>query len=138
MPEVVRIISYGGRNIVWPPYVFVRHGDTVTFTAVDTDVTVTLTNPEMFEDTVKVSDGVNLSTPADAKTGRHLVLEVGKGHAVIQVKSAAALKAMSGGAYAGRVAQPYTVYCKGSNSFAEGNSAPVIIIEPPPPPGIPG
>jgi hypothetical protein len=126
MAEVM-VISYQGKHVVWPPYVVVAPGEEVVFKAVGVDATVFLPMPEMFEDTVDVHDGTTRSTEPAQKTDKGLVLEVGKQHTAVRVKKTDGLDA-----YPVRAAYPYSVYCKQANTFAEGNSAPVMIIEPPP------
>ena len=126
MAEVM-VISYQGKHVVWPPYVVVTHGEEVVFKAVGVDATVFLPMPDMFEDTVDIHNGTTRSSEPAQKTDKGLVLEVGDRHSAIRVKKTASL-----GDNTTRVAYPYSVYCKQANTFAEGNSAPVMIIEPPP------
>jgi hypothetical protein len=126
MAEVM-VISYQGKHVVWPPYVVVAHGEEVLFKGVGVDATVFLPMPDMFEDEIEVHTGTARTNKPAQKTGKGMVLEVGKQHTAVRVKKTADL-----GDYATRTAYPYSVYCKEANTFAEGNSAPVMIIEPPP------
>ncbi len=135
MPEV-RIISHGSKNIVWPPCVIVKEGETVTFKAVNTEAKVFLPRPELFEfeDNPRPSGGGSMA----ASRG---VLKVKDRPVAVKVK----LRSASAGVAPGgkeppeevRVASslptiyPYAVYCENGNDFAEGNSAPFMVIEPP-------
>jgi hypothetical protein len=126
MAAEVMVISYQGKHVVWPPYVVVAQGEEVMFKAVGVDATVFLPMPEVFEETVDIHDGTARSSEPVQKTDKGLVLRVGKKHTAIRVKKPASPD------YTTRTAYPYSVYCKEANTFAEGNSAPVMIIEPPP------
>jgi hypothetical protein len=123
---VVRIFSYGGKNVVWPPYVFVQPGEVVVFKPVNTEGTVYLPRPEIFE----VASAAQVASTAG---GIKLRLGGSSGVASIRIKSqvSAAAGAAPLAASPAPGVYPYSVYCKNANDFAEGNSSPVMIIEPP-------
>jgi hypothetical protein len=132
---VVRIFSYGGKNVVWPPYVFVQPGEVVIFKPVNTEGTVYLPRPEIFD----------VASAAVASTAGGIKLRVGgsSGVASIRIKSQGSAAVGSAVSTAVGIAPlvaspapgvyPYSVYCKNANDFAEGNSSPVMIVEPPDP-----
>ncbi len=132
----VRIISFAGRNVVWPPYVVVKQGETVTFIAVNTEATVFLPKPELFELAETAGPGVG-----EAKIMGRAVLKVKDKPVSVKVRSKphrSHPNAGIGQAGAGRLESfpipgiyPYAVYCENGNDFAEGNTSPIMIIEPP-------
>jgi hypothetical protein len=119
--ETVYILSYSGKNIVWPPVVVLDGDDTVEFHAVNTEATVFLKGALSFQGMAKRAE----------------LLEVPQRHILaLKVKPNVRRKNPPGGltpegteALAG--VYPYSVYCDEGNDFAEGNSSPIMIIEPP-------
>ena len=120
--ETVYILSYSGKNIVWPPVVVLDGGDTVKFQAVNTDATIFLEGALSFEGMEKSAES----------------LDVPKKHTLsLKVKPQVRRQKPPGGltpagteALAG--VYPYSVYCVEGNDFAEGNSSPIMVLEPPP------
>ena len=129
----VLIFNYGGKNVVWPPYVVVKQGEEVVFIAVNTDATVFFPKSGMLE-----ADGTAAPPslgPGKAK-GKGITLAVGKKRGRIKVKKMAPLIRLSKDArtkkdYPLPGIYPYSVYCRDGNDFAEGNTSPIMIIEPP-------
>jgi hypothetical protein len=131
--QSVRIRWYGGKWVVTDGKVKVKHGEKMVFMAEDTDATIFIPKPEMFEDDV-TEDNQPVNLPQQGrKTDAWMVLRVSKG-----AKSAVTVRSQSKlGESAPRVDYtvdvqcPYAVYCKQGNDFAEGNTAPIMIISPP-------
>jgi hypothetical protein len=119
--EVVHIISYPGKNIVWPPVVVLDGGDTVQFRAVGTDATIFLQNALSFE-------GMTEKTEL-FKVPKKYVLEIKVKPDVVASDPLEGLT--PGGTEAVAGVYPYSVYCSKGHDFAIGNSSPVMIIEPP-------
>jgi len=117
----VSIINYGGKSLTWPPVAIVDGGDTIRFHAVNTDATVFIQSALSFEGMEKDKELFDLPI-------RH-ILDVKVKPNVKPDKASADLSPEGEDALAG--VHPYSVYCAGGNDFAEGNSNPVIIIEPP-------
>jgi len=105
----VTIFSYRCKNVVWPPYVVVTPGDEIVFKAVNTTAMVFFPNGGIFE---------------AHRSGEAITLPVGGEQPKLKVRDGA-----SPGLY------PFSVYCENGPDFAEGNSSPVMIIEPPDSPG---
>ena len=132
----VNILSAGGKNVVWPPYLVVKEGETVVFRAVNTSATIHLPKPA-----VLVDDTGNI----DTQTTEGIVFQVGAGTRKrfkarkrdTKFKNWLKAKKLTK-EYPIRGAYAYSVYCQEGGDFAEGNSSPVMILEPPdpPPPGI--
>ena len=130
----VNIFSVGGKNVVWPPYLFVKEDEAVCIRAVNTSVTILLPKPAVLWDPAEKlemmsNEGVLFQIPAggckwfvardrkkDTKFTRWL-------------KTKKLTKE-----YPVRGAYPYSVYCDKGGDFAEGNSSPVMLVEPPPGP----
>jgi hypothetical protein len=117
----VQIISYAGKSIVWPPVAVADGGDTVRFHAVNTDATILIQSAFCFE-------GMENETEVIALPKRY-VLDMKVKPNIKADKASADLSPSGVDAVAG--VYPYSVYCTDSNDFAEGQSAPVIMIEPP-------
>ena len=107
----VTIFNYRGKNVVWPPYVVVTPKEEVVFKVVNTAATVFFPNRRIFEKHEKAG-------AADGGMVIRLTLE--DPPITLKVKDGARL-----GAY------PFSVYCESGQDFAEGNSSPVMILEPP-------
>ncbi len=133
----VRIISYRGRNVVWPPYVIVKLGETIVFKAVNTEATVFLPKPELFE--FENDTGQKGEKGAPARKG---VVKVKDKPVSVKVRRKPQSRKLAEGhdqatpvekSYEPSVPgiYPYAVYCKTGNDFAEGNTSPIMIIEPP-------
>jgi len=134
----VSIFSVGGKNVVWPPYLFVKEGETVVFHAVNTPVTILLPKPAMLLDKEKKEDkrietlteqGVLFQIPEGKLkrfTARNRKLDK-KFKKWLKDKKLAR-------EYPIRGAYAYSVFCDKMGDFAEGNSSPVMIFEPPEPP----
>jgi len=118
---VVHIISYPGKNIVWPPVVVLDGGDTVQFRAVGTDATIFLQGALSFEGMTEASELF--------KVPKKHMLEVTVKPLVVTEKPFEGLT--PGGTEAVAGIYPYSVFCSEGRDFAEGNSTPVMIIEPP-------
>ena len=137
MPEV-RIISHGRKNIVWPPCVVVRQGETLTFKAINTEATVFLPKPELFE-----FEGNPRPSAGEGMAASRGVFKVKDRPVAVKVKLRSAPAGVAPGgkepAEDVRVAcslptiYPYAVYCENGNDFAQGNSSPIMILEPPGP-----
>lgn len=128
---VVTIFTYRDRNVVWPPCVVLKPGEEVVFKSVNTAATVFLPRPELF---AVASGATATAAAASAAPGITLSLSGNAGGARIKIKGQP--YAVGGGSAPGNPAPgvyPYAVYCKNANDFAEGNSSPVMIIEPPDP-----
>jgi hypothetical protein len=119
--EAVHIISYAGKNIVWPPVIVLDGGDTIRFRAVNTDATVFFKGALSFEG--MQNDEEILKVPK-----KH-VLAMKVKPKVLKKGPAGGLKPEGTEAVAG--VYPYSVFCSEGNDFAEGNSSPVMILEPP-------
>lgn len=126
---VVVIMSYGGKTMVWPPCVVVRPGEEVVFKCLNTPAAVFLPKPEIFTvgaalASTSTAAGVTMSLSSNQAVGKLKV----KGETIsVGGKTTYAPGSAAPGVY------PYSAYCKSPNDFAEGNSSPVIIIEPPDP-----
>jgi hypothetical protein len=129
----VVIMSYRGKNVVWPPYVVVKPGEDIIFKTVGTSAKVFLAKPEAFN-SVKAT-GLDAGTVGQTITvGTHGVRIRVKG----EPSFASAAAAVEGSLNLPYGVYPYAAYCGTPNDFAEGNSSPVILIEPPDPdPGLP-
>ena len=119
--ETVYIISYSGKNIVWPPVIVLDGGDAVKFRAVNTDAAVFFKGALSFEG--MQNDEEILKVPK-----KH-VLAMKVKPKVLKEKPPGGLKPEGKEAVAG--IYPYSVFCSEGNDFAEGNSSPVMILEPP-------
>lgn len=117
----VNIINYAGKSVVWPPVAIVDGGDTVRFHAVNTSATVFIQSGLSFE-------GVENDRELFELPKRH-ILNMKVKPKVKSDRASADLRAGGQDALAG--VHPYSVYCAEGNDFAEGNSYPMILIEPP-------
>jgi len=117
----VNVLCYNGKNIVWPPVAVVDGGDTVRFHAVNTDATIFIQSALSFE-------GMESDKELFELPKRH-TLDLKVKPNVKADKSSADLSTEGQDAVGG--VYPYSVYCKDANDFAEGNSNPMILIEPP-------
>ncbi|MFZ1947034.1 MAG: hypothetical protein WAW06_05770 [bacterium] len=124
----VLIVSHGGKNLVWPPIVTVKPGETVIFKVVNTTAKVYFPECELFEET---------GTANLQGVGTGVVVALGASGGKLKVKSEQALEAVgsAASAVAGGPrfprAYPYAVYCSCGGDFAEGHSSPIMIVEPP-------
>jgi hypothetical protein len=119
--EVVYIVSYSGKNLVWPPVVVLDGGDTVRFRAVNTDATIFIEDALSFEGMTERSELF--------KVPKKHVLDVKVKPEVIATEPPDGMTAEGTQALAG--IYPYSVFCSEGREFAEGNSTPVMLIEPP-------
>jgi hypothetical protein len=126
---VVMIFNHRGRNMVWPPCVLVKPGDEVIFKVAAPGSRLYFPEREVFKETC---------TRGMTAVGRGVMVNLGADGTALTVRSQGALQKMSGKAKKQEEnlprVYPYSVYCACGNDFAEGNSSPVLIIEPPDPP----
>ena len=98
----VLIVGHKAGRVVVPGRLVVKHGDYVEFNALNEDVTIFIPNTGILADLV-------LEISATKSKARQVLEDAPVGE------------------------HPYAVFCGGeARNFAEGNSSPVIIIEPPP------
>jgi hypothetical protein len=134
----VNIFSVGGKNVVWPPYLLLKWGETVVFRAVNTPVTMHLPMPALLghwpeknEETIATlkTDGIMFKIPAGGlKRFRVRDRKFDK-----KLKKWIKDNKLSR-AYPTRTVCAYSAFCEEVGDFAEGNSSPVMILEPPDPP----
>ena len=132
----VNIFSAGGKNVVWPPYLVVKEGETVVFRAINTSATIHLPRPAVLEDE---------AGEIETQTTDDIVFQVGEGKRKrfkarkrdTKFKNWLKAKKLTK-EYPTRGVYTYSVYCQKGGDFAEGNSSPVMILEPPDPPPPPG
>jgi hypothetical protein len=129
----VAVFKHSGQVKVWPPYLVVRAGDQVVFSAIGTSATVVFPHSLAFD-----SDKCEFDTP---KIGMEAIFRVGKNSATLMVTQGDLTKAglttlrdlpedlmvtdANDQIYA------YSVYCGEVNDHGQGQSSPVMIIEPP-------
>jgi hypothetical protein len=132
----VTIFTHAGKTIVWPPYLPVEAGDDVVFSTIGTAATITL---PYFYAFAAAQDNV-LEAPGD---GQEAIIRVGKDSAV-RVSTQAdlskvnldTLRAIMPGAVSKNTqCYAYSVYCGEVNDLGQGQSSPVMFIEPPEKPG---
>jgi hypothetical protein len=151
----VMIIRRGDRAIVWPPYLAVEEGDYIKFTTVGVSAKIEFPVDLPFEPNSSTHspteekpawDGVENSQggleaivrldPNTSKTVK--LLDSHKSTALADLRSPDGTLAKYGETmlYGNTQVYAYSVYCVEINDFAEGNSSPVVMIEPPQrPPG---
>jgi hypothetical protein len=117
----VLVASLKKKNIVWPPVVVLDGGDTVRFQAVNTDATIFLEGALSFEGMTQQSEVFRVP--------KKRILEITVKPDVVAQEPSGGLTAEGAEAVAG--AYPYSVFCSEGCDFAEGNSSPVMLIEPP-------
>jgi hypothetical protein len=147
----VFILRRGDKAIVWPPVLLVEEDDYITFRALGVSAKIEFPLDEAFErdgsthhPTIQQPkwDGVeNVAGGPEAVVRVELdsskTIKVKKeSNALGEIRGEAGLLAGKAGnmAYANVQVYTYSVYCVEINDYAEGNSSPVIMIEPPQPP----
>jgi len=150
VPKVnkVMIVKRGNRAVVWPPYLAVTEGDYITFSAVGVSAKIEFPLNLAFE-----ADGSTHSpteeNPAwsgveNVQGGTEAIVRINKSSsytvkltdgkdAKTELRSADSMFAESAENMLTGETQiySYSVFCKEINDFAEGNSSPVIMIDPP-------
>jgi len=153
----VFILRRGDKAVVWPPLLVVEEGDYITFTALGVSAKIEFPFDEPFEANASThspsADKPGWSGVENMPAGLEAVVRVGADSATtIKVKDAGKSAALGelrdpDGAFKGSGASmvfgnvqvyTYSVFCVEINDHAEGNSSPVIMIEPPQPPRPPG
>jgi hypothetical protein len=132
----VTIFTQGGSTKVWPPYLVVKAGDSVTFRAIGTSATVIFPHCAAFD--MAVTPQKNFVQP---QQGSEILIRVGKDEpaSVVTQKDTvkmdlANLRSRWGGSMVTEdncQIYAYSVYCGELNDLAQGQSSPVMIIEPP-------
>lgn len=128
----VTIFIHGGKAKVWPPYVTALPKDTITFSTINTEARITLPNRHAFATHDKLYYMEHDTRGGiDLKEGEAVTLDlkdtISKMLEEFPVDSRGNMVTEKGAqTYA------YTVFCVTANDYAEGNSSPVIFIEPPP------
>jgi hypothetical protein len=147
----VYILRRGDKAIVWPPVLMAEQGDYVTFRALGVSAKIEFPLDEPFE----LDDSKHQPTavkPAwkgvENPANRHeavVRVDIDKSVTIKVKEESDALSYIRGedDAFNGRGGSlakgntqvyAYSVYCLEINDFAEGNSSPVMMIEPPQPP----
>jgi len=125
---VVMVYNHRGKNMVWPPCVLVKPGETVTFKVAAPGSRVYFPEREVFKET---------GTRGMTAIGRGVMVNLGQDGTTLTVRPERSLRRMAGKAKQPAASlprvYPYSVYCSCGNDFAEGNSSPILIIEPPDP-----
>jgi hypothetical protein len=149
----VFIIRRGDKAIVWPPVLVAEEDDYITFKTLGVSAKIDFPFDEPFEPeksshqpTIEKPgwDGVenlqsgfeaSIRVGLDSTTTVKLKAE-GKSNALGELRNASgALKENGANMVKGNVQiYTYSVFCAEINDHAEGNSSPVIMIEPPQPP----
>ncbi len=148
--HTVVILKRGDKAIVWPPYLVVWPEDYVTFSTVGVSAKIEFPNSAAFMGADKnhqpTSEKPSWKAVVESATGIEGVIRMKKDE-TYRVRLADGEVAMA--SYrVGREETPekgkniifgnntqvyaYSVFCEEINDFAEGNSSPVMIIEPPP------
>jgi hypothetical protein len=151
----VYIIRRGEKAIVWPPYVNAHEGDYITFKTLGVSAKIEFPFDEPFEaDSSPTHYNPTPDKPSwigveNAQGGLEAIVRVGVGKQVrVKLKDegkSEALKKLRVDRVMGEAGEnmahgnvqvySYSVFCPEINDFAEGNSSPVIMIEPPEKPG---
>jgi hypothetical protein len=129
----VCIFPHAGTTKVWPPYLVVKAGDSVIFTAIGTSATVVFPHAAAFK---PGQDKVE-----ETKSGSETLIRVDMGTSVrlvtqdnLEDMDLVGLRTRSGGSAvtdANDQIYAYSVYCGQVNDLAQGQSSPVMLIEPP-------
>jgi hypothetical protein len=129
----VAIFKHSGQVKVWPPYVVVRAGDEVVFSAIGTSATIVFPHNPAFD-----KDKCEFDAPT---AGMEAIFRVQKNSAAKVVTQGDLTKA--GLATLRELPEDlavtdandqiyaYSVYCGELNDHGQGQSSPVMIIEPP-------
>jgi len=145
----VVILKRGDRAVVWPPYLVVTAGDYITFSTIGVTAKIEFPLELAFE-----RDGSTHSPTEEKPSWSGVEKASGGREAIIRVNPGASyrVKLQDGkdatkelrstdGTFGERATNmisgntqiyAYSVFCMEINDFAEGNSSPVILIEPPP------
>jgi hypothetical protein len=137
----VTIFTHGGVGKVWPPYLVVKAGDSVVFKTVGTSVTIIFPHAQAFDPGGSEPDNFEVSSNGSAllridvdDSGRVLTqADMDK----VDLKGLGERTRGSTVTDLGYQIYAYSVYCDSVNDMAQGQSSPVMIIEPPedrPPP----
>jgi len=126
-----------GRWTVSPPSIRLERGAEAVFSVKKGKAVIFIPRPELFEDGV-TEEGEDHPAPGEAlRSEKGIVVRVSKGKSsrvmARRPRKVRALKAKKQvkASKADLVTLPYAVYCEGATDFAQGNSVPVIIIDPP-------
>jgi hypothetical protein len=151
----VMIVKRGDRAIVWPPYLAVAEGDYITFVTVGVSAKIEFPVDLPFEENGSThsptEDKPKWAGVENAQGGHEAIIRVQPDSSVTVKlkaadKSSAKAELRSDDSDLHKYAETmlfgetqvyaYSVFCMEINDFAEGNSSPVIMIEPPErPPG---
>ncbi len=149
--HTVVIVRRGNRAIVWPPYLLATATDFIRFRALGVSAKIEFPLDLAFEadpsppDYHPTADAPAWTGVENLPGGLEAVVRVAEnGDTVVKLaKQDRAVSELStaGGSFAERAVNlvsgdvqiyAYSVFCLEINDFAEGNSSPVIMIEPPP------
>jgi hypothetical protein len=132
----VTIFKHGGVTRVWPPYVVVKAGDSVSFRAIGTSAMLVFPHAAAFN-TAQMDPG-EYEKP---EVGSEILIRVGMDKPVQAVTQSSKDKMDLGGLrsrWQGSAVTAdncqiyaYSVFCGELNDLAQGQSSPVMIIEPP-------
>jgi hypothetical protein len=151
----VMIVRRGDRAIVWPPYLAVEEGDYITFTTVGVSAKIEFPVDLPFEPNSSTHspteekpgwEGVENShggveailrlNPDSSMTVKLKDHEKSTALAEFRSPDGALTKYADTMLFGNTQVYAYSVFCLEINDFAEGNSSPVMMIEPPErPPG---
>jgi hypothetical protein len=135
----VTIFKHAGQVKVWPPYLVITAGDSVIFTTVGTSATMVFPNNMAFD-----KDKCDFDVP---EHGTEAIFKIQKNSAIHVVTKGnlteaglAPLRELPDDLVvtdANDQIYAYSVYCEHFNDLGQGQSCPVMILEPPekdPPP----
>ncbi len=145
----VVILRRGDKAIVWPPYLVASPEDYVTFSAVGVSARIEFPNAAAFMEEDRnhqpTSEKPTWKVAVEVPVGLEGVIRIAKG-STYRVRLASGYGAMDRYRLDGVTLESakkiifgnntqvyaYSVFCEEINDFAEGNSSPVMMIEPPP------
>jgi hypothetical protein len=129
----VTIFKHGGQVKVWPPYVILKAGESVVFSTVGTSATVVFPNNGAFD-----GDKCDFDVPDH---GEAAIFNIAKNTAILVATKEnlseaglAPLRELPDDVVltdANDQIYAYSVYCGHFNDLGQGQSCPVMIIEPP-------
>ena len=152
----VMIVKRGDRAMVWPPYLTVTEGDYITFATIGVSAKIEFPLDLPFEPDGSTHDPTEEKPKwngvENSQGGLEAIIRVGQNSSVtVKLKenakstATAELRAPDGALktyaetmlFGNTQVYAYSVFCVEINDFAEGNSSPVIMIEPPQRPPVP-
>jgi hypothetical protein len=132
----VTVFAHAGVAKVWPPYIVVKAGDSVKFSAVGTSATIIFPHKGAFD-----TDKMDANDFEEQAGGWEILLRLTTDGSAVAVTQADELKMDLDGlrsrSHSTAVTEKnyqvyaYSVYCGEVNDLAQGQSSPVMIIEPP-------